>query len=139
MLMWFSIMVDPMRFIIRDMLWCRKELYMVESLLQEKQQPSLLLLTRDNLPNWEDNQGIELEYPVYGTIKFKVSDLDLSVKGKVKETPWKEIKNLGSRALFLGDSASILLEVLDNKLAPMIKPNHICFTDDSWEGYMAIP
>ncbi|KAL3499667.1 hypothetical protein ACH5RR_038760 [Cinchona calisaya] len=92
---------------------------------------------------WEDSRGVGLEYPIYAPTKFMVYELDLSgLKGVGREgekTPGKEIKNLGSRALFIGRNASISLEVLDNKLAPMIKPNHIYFTDDCWEEYMEIP
>ncbi|KAL3498621.1 hypothetical protein ACH5RR_041353 [Cinchona calisaya] len=88
------------------------------------------VVTRDCFANYGDRQGGELDRPTYDTKGFQVYEVDL-LGGK-----WKEINHLGNRALFLGHSASISLDVSTNKLSPRIKQNHIYFTDDCWQGYL---
>ncbi|XP_027083611.1 putative F-box protein At5g55150 [Coffea arabica] len=117
-------------------LWYKKELYLVKSSSTDGE--PFLVVTRDNIPNYEDEQGFELDKPIYGTTEFQVFEL-VSTTGGGKEitSRWKEVKNLGSRSIFLGHSSSMCLE--NNKLAHEIRPGHIYFTDDAWEGYLEIP
>lgn len=117
-----------------------KEMYVFEFSSSEKlEKDSLVIVTRDNHPDFGDDQDVELEFPVYGTTEFKVYEVDLSEGGhnEVAISPPREIKSLGSRAFFLGQSASMSLEVSSNN--PAIKPNHIYFTDDCWFGYISNP
>ncbi|XP_071918896.1 uncharacterized protein [Coffea arabica] len=117
-------------------LWYKKELYLVKSSSTDGE--PFLVVTRDKIPNYEDEQGFELDKPIYGTTEFQVFEL-VSTTGGGKEitSRWKEVKNLGSRSIFLGHSSSMCLE--NNKLGPGIKSGHIYFTDDAWEAYLEIP
>ncbi|KAL3498860.1 hypothetical protein ACH5RR_041592 [Cinchona calisaya] len=91
-----------------------KHLYIVESSSSDNKE-SLLIVTRDCFANYDDGQGGELDSPTYDTKGFQVYEVDL-LRGI-----WKEINSLGNRALFLGHSASLSLDVSSNKLSPEIK------------------
>ncbi|KAK4843861.1 hypothetical protein QYF36_023305 [Acer negundo] len=62
----------------------------------------------------------------YETYAFQIFEVDLS------SNTWKEVKNLGNKALFLGDNSSFSIEVLD---VTRCKSNCIYFTDDCRESY----
>ncbi|KAK2664019.1 hypothetical protein Ddye_002593 [Dipteronia dyeriana] len=66
----------------------------------------------------------------YGTYVFQVLEVDLSTN------KWSQFKDLGNRALFLGDNSSFSVEVSD---ISNIKPNCIYFTDDCQEMYYDLP
>ncbi|OIT19892.1 hypothetical protein A4A49_62148 [Nicotiana attenuata] len=77
---------------------------------------------------YDDDEEKEDEELTYGTTNFRVFELDL-VTCKLKQT-----KELGDRALFIGHNASRSVQASQ---FPGIKPNHIYFTDDYWESYLA--
>ncbi|KAL5732964.1 hypothetical protein ACOSQ2_032656 [Xanthoceras sorbifolium] len=62
----------------------------------------------------------------YATLKFHVFKVDLSTN------TWTKIKELGNRALLLGNSTSIFVEASYNSFC---KSNYIYFTDDNGETY----
>ncbi|KAL3498855.1 hypothetical protein ACH5RR_041587 [Cinchona calisaya] len=119
---------DELHDFYRNLIVLNKHLYIVESSHSNKD--SLRVVTRDCFANYDDGQDGELDQPTYDTKGFQVYEVDL-LGGT-----WKEINCLGNRALFLGHSASISLDVSTNKLSPKIKQNHIYFTDDCWQGYL---
>ncbi|KAK3225017.1 hypothetical protein Dsin_004879 [Dipteronia sinensis] len=64
----------------------------------------------------------------YGTYAFQIFEVDIC------SNTCDEVKNLGKRALFLGDNSSLSIEVLD---VTRCKSNCIYFTDDCRESYSA--
>ncbi|KAK2663759.1 hypothetical protein Ddye_002333 [Dipteronia dyeriana] len=64
----------------------------------------------------------------YGTTAFRVVEVDLSRN----QNEWSPVKNLGNRALFVGDNSSLSVQVFDNS---NFKPNRIYFTEDWRELY----
>ncbi|KAF8412279.1 hypothetical protein HHK36_000240 [Tetracentron sinense] len=68
----------------------------------------------------------------YQTTKFRVFKPDLSKSNG----EWVELKNLGDRALFLGQSTSMSIVASD---FPKCKANCIYFTDDNEEPYICNP
>ncbi|KAF8412272.1 hypothetical protein HHK36_000233 [Tetracentron sinense] len=95
----------------------RRNLYIVES------SGELLVVSRV----LTKSEPVEISRTIYyQTIGFRVFSLDL-VKRK-----WAEVKSLGERALFLGDSSSMSI-VASHYLG--CQPNCIYFTDDSYGYY----
>ncbi|KAF8412286.1 hypothetical protein HHK36_000247 [Tetracentron sinense] len=69
---------------------------------------------------------------IYQTTKFRVFKPDLSKSNG----EWLQLKNLGDRALFLGQSTSMSIVASD---FPKCKANCIYFTDDNEEPYLCNP
>ncbi|KAF7150388.1 hypothetical protein RHSIM_Rhsim02G0249600 [Rhododendron simsii] len=98
----------------------------------------LLLVVRDGcdldfLPGYVDDDDdtdsiIKDESTVkYGATEFQVFEVDIN-----SNWTWAQITSLGDYALFLGDNASMALDV--SKFVG-VKPNCIYYTDDNWEAY----
>ncbi|TXG50249.1 hypothetical protein EZV62_022773 [Acer yangbiense] len=69
-------------------------------------------------------------YKNYGTTGLRVVEVDLSRN----ENEWSPVKNLGNKALFVGDNSSLSVQVFDNS---NFKPNCIYFTDDWQDMYFS--
>ncbi|KAI8569830.1 hypothetical protein RHMOL_Rhmol02G0307000 [Rhododendron molle] len=96
----------------------------------------LLVVVRDGcdldfLPGYVDNDddtdSMDESTVTYGATEFQVFEVDINSKWT-----WARITSLGDYALFLGDNASIALDV--SKFVG-VKPNCIYYTDDNWEAY----
>ncbi|KAL3498807.1 hypothetical protein ACH5RR_041539 [Cinchona calisaya] len=91
-----------------------RQWYLVES------EGELLIVGRDGV-HFEDDEE------TYGATNFRVIHLDLV------KSDWKEIRNLGERAIFVGHNSALSVDVAS--FPGIIKPNCIYFTDDSIEAY----
>ncbi|KAK2664079.1 hypothetical protein Ddye_002653 [Dipteronia dyeriana] len=93
---------------------CLKQFYIVESA------GVLLVVSRRQMRIRREKEGIS-EWS-YGNIRFHVYEVDIDTN------TWTEIKNLGSRALFLDHNSSFSIETSD---VSHCKPNSIYFTPNS--------
>ncbi|GFZ01345.1 hypothetical protein Acr_14g0009800 [Actinidia rufa] len=98
---------------------------------------ALLVIVRDGyqiqyLDEYDEDPDFDINNPDesridYGTHEFHVFELDLN------EGRWTEKESLSDNALFVGDNASICIDV---SRFPGIKANCIYYTDDCWPAYL---
>lgn len=105
---------------------------MQKDLLFRKYAEKLYLVESDEKLLVVSRNGVRIDAQkdfTYGTYLFQVFEVDLETNTSV------EIKDLGSRALFVGDNSSFSMEALNDSV---LKPNCIYFTDDCVCSYLDI-